>query len=196
MNMKDPANLRIPLLLSGGIICGIRDAKNHCNSGLANLKMPLSLDSGSSQTRKKGQSSLLTHSILISFAIFLVLIVLSTMTTLRTDFEDFVSDKELQQSCILVSSAVEKIYVSTGYRSPSNFTAGVTLIRMPQKIANTAYRLVFENSSLTIDARPFFNTTCRIGFNLSYSGSSTGGLTQLKYVRYGNGTEALEMSNV
>lgn len=148
------------------------------------------------KTRKKGQSSLLTHSILISFAIFLVLIVLSAMTTLRTDFEDFVSDKELRQSCILVSSAVEKIYVSTGYRSPSNFTAGVTLIRMPQKIANTVYRLVFENSSLNIDARPFFNTTCRIGFNLSYSGSSTGGLTQLKYVRYNNGTEALEMSNV
>lgn len=148
------------------------------------------------RSRRKGQSILLTHAILISFAIFLVFAVFTTLTTLRTDFEDFVADKEVQQTCLLVKGAIEKIYVPTDYRSPDNTTTGKIVVQMPERIAGTAYRLGFINASVEIDARPFFNTTCKAGFAAVYNGSSSGGRTQLKYVRYSNGTDNIEMSNV
>ncbi len=144
----------------------------------------------------KGQSILLTHAILVSFAIFLVFAVFTGLTTLRTDFENFVADKEIKQSCLLVRGGIEKIYVNTDYRSNDNVTAGSIVLQMPERLAGASYRLSFDNNSIVIDGRPLFNTTCKTGFNLSYKGSSTGGLVQMKYVRYGNGTDAIEMSNI
>jgi hypothetical protein len=183
---NDAEEIKKPKSLSGKI-----QAEYGIDTGSRN-KQPTAYGLSSS----KGQTVLLTHAILISFAVTLVFIVFTTLTTLRTDFEGFVSQKEIQQGCILVKGAVEKIYISTDYRPPTNTTAGTIVVQMPEKIAGSSYRLRFENNSAVIDAQPAFNTTCKIGLNLSYSGSSSGGMTEIKYVRYSNGTDAIEMTNV
>lgn len=143
----------------------------------------------------KGQSLLLTHAILISFAIFLIFAVFTGLSTLKTDFEDFVADKEIQQACLLVKGAVEKIYIPTGYRPPENATAGSIVLQMPDRLAGSPYRVSFVNTSILVDGGAAFNTTCKTGFNLSFSGSASGGLVQIKYARYSNGTDAVEMTN-
>ena len=86
--------------------------------------------------------------------------------------------------------------MDTGYRSPTSFESGAIEIKMPDKVAGTKYRITLANSSALIDAQPYFNTTCKIGLNLSYTGSSSAGLIRLKYIRYANGTDSIEMSDV
>ena len=145
---------------------------------------------------KKGQSILLSHALLVSFTIILIFAIFTTLNGMKNDFRDFTVKKEIQNGCNIIRQAVEKIYVNSNYRSPQNFTAGVAVVYMPDKMGGVPYRITFSGHKITLDASPVFNTTCNAGFNASYLGSSNGGLMQVRFIKYANGTDSIELNNI
>jgi hypothetical protein len=147
-----------------------------------------------SMSRKKGQSFLFSHSILVGFGVILIFIVMVAFTNLHNDFQNFVAKNELQQACIIVQGGIEKIYLESGYRSPTEGIYGTIDVNLPDRIAGMPYSVYFVNSTIRSDAGEF-SYACGAGFNARYQGSSSGGITQI--VLFRNFTETrIEMRSV
>ena len=131
----------------------------------------------------KGQSAFVTHAILLGFVIFLIFIIVNTFLTLREEFQDFTAKSELEQVCFILRSGIEKLVPDTDYRPQTNTTSKID-INLPEKMAGTSYVANFENRSINIfTLSPRFNSTCRIGFNVTYVGFTSGGLTEILFIR-------------
>jgi hypothetical protein len=140
----------------------------------------------------KGQSILITHAILIAFSIFLIFVVVSTFVKLRDDFQDFTAESEINQLCFIVRNGVEKIIPFYDYRSPTNSTQAVLDLNLPVRLAGLPYRMNFVGKAVNIETLTgFFNTTCKVGFNVTYRGFTAGGRTLLTYTY--NGTDNVEV---
>lgn len=145
-----------------------------------------------------GQNPLLSHTIAIAFSLLLVLIVVSVLTTLRDDYSKFIGRNEISQVCLLLKGDIEKIVSDDRYISPTNTTKGKIFVRLPDRIADQAYRIRFVNSSLAIEtlSQPRINDTCKPGFNLSYVVSASGGRTEVNYTLLDNGTKVIGIKKV
>jgi len=143
----------------------------------------------------KGQSILLSHAILVSFSVFLILIVITTFATLRHDFQNFTAANEMDQLCLILKGGAEKVFYDSNYRSP-NGTQSRLIINLPDRLADIPYRADFQNNSVFIETLgPKFNTTCKVGFNATYSGFTSGGLTELSF-NINTTMRAIGMKNV
>jgi hypothetical protein len=135
---------------------------------------------------------------MILFSIFLILIVVTTLNTLKTDYEDFVAKNEMLQVCAMIKSSVEKLYWPQSYIPQTNTVMGSITINLPREIARVEYNARFSNRTLVVTTieQPKVNDTCEMGFDISFSGRTSGGRTKIKWTRYSNGTDMITMENV
>ncbi|MFH0832700.1 MAG: hypothetical protein V1900_03215 [Candidatus Aenigmatarchaeota archaeon] len=141
-----------------------------------------------SSYHSKGQNPLLSQTLMVAFSLVLLLAVVTTLNSVRNDYQDFVGRHEIRQVCAIVKSGVEKIYSPGDYNSSTNATMGKILLDLPTRIGDMNYRAKFANTSLLIETTGSnrINDTCKIGFNISYSGSTVGGRTEMSWIRYTN----------
>ncbi len=127
----------------------------------------------------KGQASMVTHAILVGFVVFLILVIVNTVLTLRDNFQSFTLNNEIDQTCLILEGGLEKVFHTTAYGSPSG-SRSVVDINLPDRLADEPYKAVFRNRTIEIDVTSV-NTTCNIGFDADYSGSSAGGSTEISF---------------
>ncbi len=146
----------------------------------------------------KGQVPFLSHTMMVAFSVVLIVLIVTTLNSVKIDYQEFVGKEEIIQVCVSIKSAIEKIYVPTGYTSLTNETMGSIVIDLPERIADVNYRMKFVNKTLMIEtlAEPTLNQSCTIGFNASFEGSSRGGRTRLSWIRYTNITDVIQMAKV
>lgn len=145
----------------------------------------------------KGQAPLLTHAIMVGFSIFLVYAVISTLTSIKADYQKLVGDSEVNELCFIMKSAIDKVYLPDNYNLSANTNLGSLEISLPDRITDLKYDAKFFNRSILIKSSvPAFNETCKIGYNIAYNGSTSGGLTRVSYIKQSNGTEVIEMVKV
>lgn len=146
----------------------------------------------------KGQSPLISHTMMILFSIFLVLVIVTTLNSIRTEYEDFVAKNEILQVCALVKSSVEKLYWPQSYIPQTDTVMGSITMNLPKEIARVEYNARFSNRTLKVETieQPKVNDTCEMGFDITFSGRTSGGRTRIKWTRYSNGTDAIVMENV
>lgn len=145
----------------------------------------------------KGASTFLTSIIFIGFSLFLILVVVNIVNSLTDEYRNYITDGELEQLCFTIRSAIEKIYGTTDYMSQTNTTYGKIILNLPEKVGGARYLAQFSGTNIFIEAlNGEKKLKCRTGFNLTYSGSTTGGLTEIKYMYYTNGTKTIFMSKL
>jgi hypothetical protein len=145
----------------------------------------------------RGQSILLSHAILVGFSIFLVYAVSTTFVSIKNDYQKFIGQNEIDELCFAMKSAIGKIQQPQYYGMTNDTVAGSIVIRMPDRIADLKYRAKFVNDSISIESQSNkFNTTCRIGSNAIFNGSTTGGNTRFQYIRLSDGSDRIEMTRI
>ena len=155
-----------------------------------NIKLPRT-------SKKIGQNPLLSHTIAIGFSLVLILLVMTTLTSLRDNYQDFIGKNEISQVCSILKDSIGKIFVDDEYTSPTNTTKGRIVVALPRRIADLNYRVRLLNNSFFIETfGTRINDTCKAGFNLTYNGSTTGGLTELIYVKKDNGDNRISVTKI
>lgn len=164
------------------------------NSGWICRNIKLSRASGKSS----GQNPLLSHTIAIAFLLLLIIIIISVLTTLRDDYSNFIGKNEISQVCLLLKGSIEKVFTEDGYTSPTNTTKGRLFLRLPERIADQNYRIRFVNNSISVEtlSQPRINDTCVPGFNLTYLGFTSGGMTELNFTLRDNGNGIIAIRKV
>ncbi len=151
----------------------------------------------SSSERKKSGQILISHSIFFIFSVAMILAIVVAFGTIRKDSQDFIGTNELQQVCSILRTAIDKIYAPSDYASPSNATMGKIKIDLPERIADASYRARFVNKEIVIETvEPRLNKTCETGLSINFTGSTSGGRTQIEWVRYGSGHNIITMSRM
>ena len=134
--------------------------------------------------KMRGQSVLFTHTILLGFSIILIFVVIATFSGLRDNFQQFASDNEMKRVCLLIKESIEKAYTPSDYVSPTNENYSTIVLDLPEKLLGTVYRTGFVNDSVFVETfDPSYSISCKVGFNLTYTGSSTGGSIALIFSR-------------
>ena len=147
--------------------------------------------------RLSGQSPLLSHTIAIGFSMLLILLVVTTLASLRDNYQDFIGKNEISQVCAMLKGSIDRIFVEDAYTSPTNTTKGRIVVALPQRIADLNYRVRLINNSFFIETfGTRINDTCKAGFSLAYNGSTTGGLTELIYVKKDNGDNRIAVTKI
>lgn len=147
--------------------------------------------------RSSGQSILLNHAIMVGFSIFLIYVVFTTFASIREEYQEFVGGNEIKELCFIMRGAIDKVYTPAEYNVSTNTSLGQIEVRLPDRITDLKYQANFFNRSILIESSgAIFNDTCKIGYNVNYNGSASGGLTRFSYLRYTNGTDFIEMVKV
>jgi hypothetical protein len=128
-----------------------------------------------------GQASLISHTFSVSFTIIIILLIVISFNNIRNDYKAFSMKNQINGVCDIIKGAVEKIYWPFDYESDGTF--GRIFVDLPERIGDTNYRARFLGSSLLIESG--INSTCSIGFNITYAGSTTGGRTEIEWTRAG-----------
>jgi hypothetical protein len=137
------------------------------------------------------------HTIFIGLSAFLIFAVLAIMNSTGDQYRDYASGVELEQICLTIRSSLEKIYTESNYPGTVNVTYGKMTINLPEQIGNMNYLMKFAGQDIYIESLGGLkNYTCSTRFDFVYNGSTTGGLTEIKYIYRANGTKAIEMSKV
>lgn len=138
---------------------------------------------------------MLTHTIILVFSLMMILTIIITFKSMENDYRDFVGKNEMQQVCSMVKTGIESIYFKENYNSPGNTTKGRIIIDLPDRIADMNYRIRFVNRSATIETlgRLRINDTCKIGFVANYTGSVSGGRTEINWTSYSDGNNVIAM---
>ena len=129
--------------------------------------------------------ALISHALIISFSILLILVVVTSLNTIRGDYKDFIGNIESKQVCGIIKEGIEKIY--SPYKSFTlleiNYTAyGSIVLSLPEKIADARYRARLANDSIIVELiGEEINHTCASGFGLNMSGTSPGGMTRIEW---------------
>lgn len=144
---------------------------------------------------RKGQATLLTHTLLLGFVIFFILIIVNTFVLLHEDFQLFAAESEIDQLCLTMRGGVEKIFYASSYRSPVASRSSLD-VNLPDKLADAEYTATFQNASIKIETSGlYFNATCVVGLNATYSGQTSGGLTRISFLR-NTTSDAVEMKSI
>jgi hypothetical protein len=159
---------------------------------------PLQATTSRQRSLTKGISPILNQSIMISVSIMVIILVITIVNRVSTDYKEFVGRNEIKEVCYIIRAGIEYEYWPGEYSSASNTTYGKILVNLPEKIAGLPYRAEFVNTSLELkmEGDLKLNYTCSLNFPVSYNGSSTGGLTELKWIQYDNGTDLINMRRV
>ncbi len=146
----------------------------------------------------KGQSPLLSHTIMLAFSLLLVLVIISMLTAIRDDYSNFIGKNEIAEVCLILKGGIEKMMTDDSYVSPTNTTKGRLFMRFPARIADQNYRMRFANNSVFVEtlAQPRINDTCRLGHNASYTGSTAGGITEVNYTMLDSAAKIIAMKKV
>ncbi|MBI2578163.1 MAG: hypothetical protein HYW26_00475 [Candidatus Aenigmarchaeota archaeon] len=147
---------------------------------------------------RKGQSQLVMHAFAVAFSLIMIWIIVSTMNSLIDENKKFVGKKEILQTCDIMKTSVEKLMIPREYVSRTNTTLGRIIVSMPEKIGGLKYRTRFANDTLLVETlgTPYINDTCVMGFNATFRGGTSGGKSEISYVRYDNGTDEVSVTNV
>lgn len=179
-----------------GFLKSFRTLHMHHNNQWFYKNIKLSGTSGKSRNIV-GQNPLLSHTIAIGFSLVLILLVMTTLTSLRDNYQDFIGKNEISQVCSILKDSIGKIFVDDAYTSPTNTTKGRIVVALPRRIADLNYRVRLLNNSFFIETfGTRINDTCKAGFNLTYNGSTTGGLTELIYVKKDNGDNRISVTKM
>ena len=145
-------------------------------------------------SKMKGDA-MLTHMITLVFSLLMILTIIITFNSLESDYKDFIGRNEIQQVCSMVKSGIDSIYVKENYNSPDNSTNGKIILELPDRIADMDYRIRFINKTAAIETlgRLRVNDTCKIGFAANYTGSTSGGRTEINFTAYSNGNNMIAM---
>ncbi len=146
----------------------------------------------------KGQNPLLSHAIAIVFSLLLIIVIISVLTSIRDEYSSFTGRNEIAQVCLIMKGGIEKIFTEDSYTSPTNTTKGKVFARLPERIADQNYRIRFVNNSFLVEtlSQPRINDTCKPGFNMTYLGSTAGGLTEINYTLRDDGTKIIAIRKV
>ena len=145
----------------------------------------------------KGQAILLNHAIMVGFTVFLIYVVVTTFASIRGDYQKYVGGNEIKELCFVMRGAIDKVYAPLDYNVSSNVSLGRIEVRLPERITDIKYQTKFFNKTILIESgRSIFNETCKIGYNVNYNGSTSGGLTRFSYSKYTNGTSVIEMTKI
>ncbi len=152
--------------------------------------------SNSSGSLRLGQSPVLSHTLLIGFSVLLIMIIVTSMSSIKDEYQDFIGRSEITQVCAIVKGNVESIFWKENYISPMNETKGTATMRLPERIADMNYRAYFSGTTLFVETfgRVNITDTCVPGFNATYTGSTSGGITRLNFTEYSDGARVIKMS--
>ncbi|MBI4896394.1 MAG: hypothetical protein HY832_02500 [Candidatus Aenigmarchaeota archaeon] len=143
----------------------------------------------------KGFNPLLNYSILIGLGLVLVIVVSSTMATLTDEFKAATGNDTATQICLTIKSAIEKGFQETTYQSLTNTTFATISVTLPEKIADSSYLIKFAQKNISITSMVgSLSTTCMVGFDAQYEGSSSGGTMTVSVKQLTNGTTVISLS--
>ena len=142
-----------------------------------------------------GQSPVLSHTLIIGFSVILVLIIVTSMASIKEELQDFIGKSEIKQVCALVKGGIESVFHRDNYISPMNESKGTAKLKLPGRIADLSYRARFSGSELVIETFGINMTdTCKMGFNATYLGSTSGGVTLVNFTEYSGRTMIVRIS--
>jgi hypothetical protein len=143
----------------------------------------------------KGQNPLLSHVFATAFLVILVIGIIQITNSLRSEYQDFISDQEVQQVCSIMKSSVTKLNRNNNYLSLNQTLKGRIYIDMPEKIAGETYRIRFMENNASVET-PTSNTTCTIGYNATYRGTTTGGRIVIEWKEFPVGETVIEVVQI
>ena len=129
----------------------------------------------------RAQSPLVGHTIMIAITIILIMVVITTMDNLNNKYSDFVKENEMGSVCEIVRDGVTTMYDQDYITPVNNVTMGEITLKLPYTVGRDSYSIDFVNKSVRIVSGSF-STSCKIGYNITYSGRSSGGLSTLSWV--------------
>lgn len=143
----------------------------------------------------KGQSQIITHSLIILFSVSLIVLVATSMKNIENQYENFTGDLQVDDICSIMKSSIERIYNPVSQNISVNRTEemGYNIINLPQKIGSGYYHINLYNNTIEIETSEIVHT-CEAGINATFSGKSSGGRTKIKWL-YGNGTNSIVIEN-
>jgi len=142
-------------------------------------------------TEKKGQMPLISHVIVVGLGVVLILVIVYTLSSLEADYRNFIDENEMEQACYLIKGGIEKIY----YSDYQNLEKGRIIIKMPDRISDINYIAEFTQYSVIIKRDDRKNVSCTIGFPAVYSGTTTGGMTEI-IIHSLNGIDFIDMKRL
>jgi len=145
----------------------------------------------------KGQSPIVSHTIIIGITVFIIIVMLLTLNYLRNEYQKFEGENDINNICLILKNSIEKIYHPENidnYQTNVSSVMGKIIINLPAKISDIKYNINFVNSSIQVKGL-LLNQTCKLWFNITYTGFSSGGLTELSWIRLGR-NDTIEMRNV
>ena len=132
---------------------------------------------------------------MVGFSVFLIYVVITTLTSVKEDYQKFVGGLEIKELCFVMKGAIDKVYTPNEYNFSTNTSLGSIQVKLPDRITDIKYTAAFFNKTILITGGSF-NDTCKIGFVAEYNGSTSGGLTRFSYLRYTNSTNVIEMVKI
>jgi len=143
---------------------------------------------------RNGQSPLISHTTMLIFTVILVAIVIASLNVIKDNYQLSHGMEEIKQICNIVRGGIEKIYLPESYISPTDSRLGEITLDLPNHVLDLNYKMKFVNDSLYIETE-IMNLTCKLGFDVSYNGSSSG-RTKITWIRLSNGTDVINMERI
>jgi len=144
----------------------------------------------------KGQSVIVTHSLLVLFATLFLIIIVTTLNSIREDYRDFTLNLTVKDICSVVKASVEELHAPIPAELEVNTeqSMGSVTLDLPQKIGGVKYRIRFGNRTILVKTESGFSYACYTSVNSTLAGRSAGGRTRISWI-YGNGTDKILITN-
>jgi len=143
----------------------------------------------------KAQSPFISHTIIIGITVFVIIVMLFALNYFKEEYQVFEGENEMKNVCLLLKNGIEKIYhpENAGYLNTSS-QMGMIVLDLPLRIADMKYNIRFVNATIEVKSTKI-NQTCNLWKNATYIGSSSGGLTEISWIRLGQ-NDIIQMRNV
>jgi len=132
----------------------------------------------------QGQSTIVTHSLLVLFATIFLIIVVGTLNQLRNTYEEFVLDLTAKHLCELVRSTIEDMYSPTpsNMRALVNESMGKISLRLPDKVGGMKYKILLLEREIKVIVSDREKASCSIALDVILEGKSAGGDSNLEWI--------------
>lgn len=139
----------------------------------------------------KAQTPMVGHTIIIAVTVLLILTIVSTLNNLNNLYSDFVKENEIVHICDIIHSSIVSLYDQDQPTLQQDTTLGEIIIELPNDIAGESYTIDFYNKSVRVRVGDK-TELCKIGYDVSYTGRSAGGLVKIKWIK-GKTTNRIEI---
>ena len=140
--------------------------------------------------------TLISHTLFFALTIILILAIIVAFGTIRRDSQSAIGSSELDHMCALLKGSINRIYVPTDYTPQTHSSMGKITLDLPERIADTNYRIRFAGTRISIDTSlSDLNATCDTGLDINFTGTSSGGTTQIEWISQG-GSNPIYMSKI